>query len=264
MSPYRLAAVIGHPIGHSKSPILHRHWLRQHGIKGDYTALDIAPSDLKTALPLLPKLGFSGVNVTIPHKTAVLDLADEITPTAARIGAANTLTFQNGQIHADNTDAYGFLTNLRTQAPNWTADRPAFVIGAGGAARAVIDGLIEAGVPEIRLTNRTTSKADILAADFPRTVVNADPSDCGLIVNTTSLGMTGHPPLPFDSFDPSTTVADLVYSPLETPLLRDAKAHGCVTVDGLGMLLHQAVPAFHRWFGVRPTVTDTLKQEVLA
>lgn len=263
MTSYRLAAVIGCPIGHSKSPKLHRHWLDVHGIKGDYTALEINPTDLSETLRTLPKLGFCGINVTIPHKTQILTLADEVTPTAARIGAANTVTFQDGKIHADNTDAYGFLTNLKTQAPSWRPDRPAFVIGAGGAARAVVDALIDAGVPEVRVSNRTIAKAESLAADFDRTKVNDDPSDCGLIVNTTSLGMTGQPALDFTVTDPTVTVADLVYSPLETQLLRDAKAAGCATVDGLGMLLHQAVPAFERWFGTRPQVTPALRKEIL-
>lgn len=269
--PYPLAAVIGHPIAHSRSPIMHRHWLAVHRISGDYTALDIASDRLRNALDCLPALGFRGVNLTIPHKRVGIELADNTTEAARKIGAANTLTFTDAGIHADNTDGYGFLTNLQTRAPDWDKTQPALVLGAGGAARAVIWALQHAGVPDIRVTNRSASKARDLASEFG---ISAHPwedraqmlEEIGLLVNTTSLGMTGQPPLQLslDALPAATTVTDIVYTPLETPLLLAAKARGCTTVDGLGMLLHQGAPGFERWFGIRPDVTDALRKAVLA
>lgn len=274
MSAVPLAGVIGHPIGHSRSPALHGHWLRQYGVDGHYVPLDIHPDDLAGCLQSLPRMGFRGANVTIPHKEAALRLADDVTDLARRIGAANTLSFHDGRLHADNTDAVGFIANLRDGCAGWDPrSGPAVVLGAGGAARAVVVGLLDAGAPEIRVLNRTRSRADALVALDPARVVSGDwaavpaaLSDAALLVNTTSLGMTGQPPLALDlsSLPRSAVVTDIVYTPLETALLGAARARGCAVVDGLGMLLHQAVPGFERWFGVRPQVTPALRAAVLA
>lgn len=270
-----LAGVIGSPISHSKSPKLHGHWLRSYGLPGHYIPMDIHYDDLKSALQLLPKLGFVGLNVTLPHKEAVLGLADKVSDQAALIGAANTLTFgKDGQIHADNTDSYGFLANLREGAPDWRADSgPAAVIGAGGASRAVIAALIEAGAPEIRLTNRTRNRAEALRSEFGTKVVVQDWVQAGqmmeeaaLLVNTSSLGMKDGPEfkIPLDDLPNTAVVTDIVYTPLDTGLLKQARAKGCKTVDGLGMLLHQAVPGFERWFGKRPEVTEDTRRVILS
>lgn len=270
-----LAGVIGSPIAHSRSPLLHTHWLKTYGIKGYYIPMDVAQSDLRDVIAALPKAGFVGVNVTIPHKESVLALADVVTDRAALIGAANTLIFRSdGRIHADNTDGYGFIANLRQNAPQWDpTSGPAAVIGAGGAARAVIASLIEVGVPEIRVANRTRMRAETLRQEFGAKVVVNDWVQAGnmlegasTVVNTSSLGMVGKPEfrVPLDAMSPSAVVTDLVYTPLRTHLLEEAASIGCTTVDGLGMLLHQAAPAFERWFGVRPEVDDALRAAVLA
>lgn len=269
-----LAGVIGNPVAHSRSPRLHRHWLARYGIAGDYVPLHVHEPDLAEVVRALPKMGFVGVNITIPHKVAVMELADQISDRAILIGAANTLIFRaDGKIHADNTDGYGFIANLRQGAPAWNpAAGPAAVLGAGGAARAVIESLLEAGVPEILIANRTRNKAEALRQDFGARLIVVDWVQAGnmidesaLVVNTTSLGMTGQAELrvPLDGLRPGQVVTDLVYSPLRTRLLAEAEAAGCVTVDGLGMLLHQAVPAFERWFGVRPEVDEALRAAVL-
>ena len=269
-----LAGVIGSPIAHSRSPRLHTHWLRHYGIAGHYIPMDVAQADLPQVLAALPKAGFVGCNVTIPHKEAVLGLADVVTDRAALIGAANTLIFRpDGRLHADNTDGYGFIANLRQNAPGWApASGPAAVLGAGGAARAVVASLIEVGVPEIRLTNRTRARADALRTEFGAKVVVYDWVQAGnmledavTVVNTTSLGMVGKPEfrVPLDALSPKATVTDLVYTPLRTRLLEEAAEIGCVTVDGLGMLLHQAAPAFERWFGTRPEVDQATRDAVL-
>lgn len=269
-----LAGVIGHPIAHSKSPKLHGHWLKTHGLAGHYIPMDVAPEDLESVLRTLPKAGYVGANVTVPHKEAALRLADHVSDRAAKIGAANTLVFQDdGSIHADNTDGYGFMENLRAGAPDWNPeDGPAVVFGAGGAARAVLQALVDAGVPEILLTNRTRERADQLKEEFGPRIKVVDWVKAGnvienaeLVVNTTSLGMQGQPELrvPLDGLQPGAVVTDLVYAPLKTRLLRTAEEAGCTTVDGLGMLLHQAVPGFERWFGHRPEVTDDLRAAVL-
>lgn len=269
-----LAGVIGTPIGHSKSPQLHGHWLHTHGLKGAYIPMDVAQADLRDVLLTLPKMGFVGVNITIPHKEAVLEIADLITDRATLIGAANTLIFRrDGKIHADNTDGYGFIENLKAGAPGWQpASGPAAVLGAGGACRAVIASLLDAGVPHILLSNRTRVRAEKLASDFGQRVEVVDWVQAGnmiedavLTVNTTSLGMIGKPDLrvPLDGLRPGSVVTDLVYAPLKTRLLQAAEDAGCVTVDGLGMLLHQAVPAFERWFGVRPTVDAAARAAAL-
>ncbi len=270
-----LACVIGHPIAHSRSPALHGYWLKRYGIRGHYIPVDIAPLELPDLLRTLPRLGFVGANVTIPHKEAILGIADIVTDRAALIGAANTLIFRkDGKIHADNTDGSGFIANLRQNAPHWLpSSGPAVVLGAGGAARAVIAALIEVGVPEIRLTNRTRARADALRSDFGAKVhvhewVQAANllEDAATLVNTTSLGMTGKADLTLslDRLSPYALVTDLVYTPLKTQLLIEAEARGNTVVDGLGMLLHQAAPGFERWFGLRPEVDDATRKAVLS
>ncbi len=269
-----LAGVIGFPIGHSRSPQLHNHWLRKYGLRGQYVPMNIKHSDLEDAIGALPKLGFVGVNVTIPHKEAVLWLADLVTDRAALIGAANTLIFRDdGKLHADNTDGYGFVENLRQNAPEWDPKSGhAAVIGSGGAARAVVASLIEVGVPEIYISNRTRARAEALRSEFGARVTVFEWVQAGrmmkgakLVVNATSLGMESNPefPVPLDALSSDAVVNDLVYTPLETPLLRHAAGIGCKTVDGLGMLLHQAVPAFERWFNTRPEIDDETRQIVL-
>lgn len=269
-----LAGVIGTPIAHSKSPRLHQHWLRRYGIAGYYIPMDVASDDLEAVLETLPKLGFVGLNVTIPHKERILTLADVVSDRAALIGAANTILFRSdGKVHADNTDGYGFIENLRQGAPDWSPKSgAAAVIGAGGAARAIVTALIDAGAPEIRISNRTKSRAETLRQEFGVKIKVYDWVQAGnmfegatTVVNTSSLGMQGKPPLriPLDGIEKTAVVTDLVYAPLETELLAYASSIGCRTVDGLGMLLHQAAPGFERWFGVRPEVDQDLRQAVL-
>nr|WP_325252606.1 shikimate dehydrogenase [Amylibacter sp.] len=269
-----LAAVIGWPIAHSKSPRIHGYWLAQLGIAGQYVPLGIPADDFAEAMVQLPKLGFVGANVTIPHKEQALELATEVTERARMIGAANTLTFlPEGGFRADNTDGIGFIDNLRQNAPDWVAsDGPALVLGAGGASRAVLWSLLDAGVPQILLANRTKARADQLAHESGSKISVIDWSDISgatkqvsTIVNTTSLGMDGQPPLDITlNCAAGTLVTDLVYVPMITPLLQQAIDKGLPTVDGLGMLLHQAAPGFQAWFGTSPTVDDALRQVVLA
>lgn len=269
-----LAGVIGSPIAHSKSPQLQGHWLKTYGISGYYIPMDVSVQDLETVIRSLPKMGFVGVNVTIPHKEAVMTIADLVTDRAILIGAANTLIFRkDGKIHADNTDGYGFIENLKAGAPNWNPrSGPAAILGAGGAARAVIASLLDAGVPEILLSNRTRVRADKLKSDFGSRIRVYDWVQAGnmldhahLVVNTTSLGMIGKSEMrvPLDGLQPGAVVTDLVYAPLKTRLLETAEQMGCVTVDGLGMLLHQAVPGFERWFGKRPEVDRATRAAAL-
>lgn len=270
-----LAGVLGWPVAHSRSPRLHGHWLKRYGIAGHYVPLPVRPEHLAEVLRSLPKLGFVGVNVTIPHKEAVLALADVVTDRAALIGAANTLILRpDGKIHADNTDGYGFIANLRQNAPNWRPESgPAAVIGAGGAARAVVASLLDAGVSEVRIANRTRIRAEQIRAEFGARVVVYDWGQAAnmlegvaTVVNATSLGMEGKAALrvPLDALSPGSLATDLVYTPLDTPFLVEARRRGCQTVDGLGMLLHQAAPGFERWFGHRPEVDDDLRAIVLA
>jgi len=269
-----LAGVIGHPVAHSRSPRLHAHWLRMLGLRGFYIPMDVASADLENVVRTLPKMGFVGVNITIPHKEKVLAIADLVTDRATLIGAANTLIFRkDGKIHADNTDGYGFMANLRQNAPGWRPDAgPAAVLGAGGAARAIVAALLDAGVPEVILCNRTRVRAELIKQDFGTRIRVEDWVQAGnileeaaTVVNTTSLGMVGHPELrvPLDGLRKEALVTDLVYSPLQTRLLRVATEMGCMTVDGLGMLLHQAVPGFERWFGIRPQVDEATRAAVL-
>ncbi|QQA42775.1 shikimate dehydrogenase [Pelagovum pacificum] len=270
-----LAGVIGHPVAHSLSPKLHKFWLRRYGLPGDYVPLQVADHNLAEVVRMLPKAGFVGANVTIPHKVSIMQIADHVSDRAILIGAANTLIFRSdGKIHADNTDHYGFLENIRQAAPDWKAsDGPATVLGAGGAARAVISSLLDAGVPEILLSNRTKQKAEGLRQEFGSRINVIDwvqaanvLEDSATVVNTTSLGMTGSPELKLslDGLRSGTVVSDLVYVPLRTNLLQEAEARGCIAVDGLGMLLHQAVPAFERWFGTRPDVDEDVRQAILS
>lgn len=270
-----LAGVIGNPISHSRSPLIHGHWLKKYGLKGYYVPMHVEHEDLEAVLRNLPKLGFRGINVTIPHKVSVLSIADHVTDRATLIGAANTLTFTaEGKIHADNTDGYGFIASLKQGAPTWNAKSgPALVFGAGGASRAVICSLLDAGAPEIILTNRTRHNADMLKCEFGARIrviewVQAGNAveDAATIVNTTSLGMSGKTEfrVPLDGLKASSVVTDIVYEPLETTLLRTAREAGCVTVDGLGMLLHQAAPGFERWFGKMPEVDEETRRIALS
>lgn len=269
-----LAGAIGDPIAQSRSPRLHGHWLQRYRIDGHYVPLHVTPDNLAKTLRLLPDLGFRGLNCTIPHKEAVFQLADDVTDRAGAVQAANTLTFaEDGRILADNTDGYGFISNLRQQAPAWDADGPALVLGAGGAARGIVAALLAAGVPQITLANRTVERAQALAALFDNRVDTCAWSDgperlgeSRLLINTTSLGMTGQPPLRFDlgTMAEGTTVSDIVYAPLMTPLLVEAQRNGAQVVEGLGMLLHQAVPGFESWFGKTPVVDEALRAAVLS
>lgn len=269
-----LAGVIGLPIAHSRSPRLHGHWLRRYRLPGHYIPMPVLPEHLAEVLRVLPQAGFVGLNVTIPHKEAVLTLADTVTDRAALIGAANTLIFRpDGKIHADNTDGYGFIANLRQNAPDWVPEAgPAAVIGAGGAARAVVASLLDSGVPELRIANRTRLRAEQIKAEFGARLVVYEWAQLGnmldgaaTVVNATSLGMEGKQPLrvPLDALSPDALVTDLVYTPLMTPLLTEAQERGCRIVDGLGMLLHQAAPGFERWFGHRPEIDDETRRVVL-
>lgn len=269
-----LAGVIGFPISHSKSPRLHRYWLKKYGRLGHYVPLHIHEDNLETTLRTMPKMGFVGVNVTIPHKTNVMSIADHISDRATLIGAANTLNFrEDGSIYADNTDGYGFMSNIKQNAPEWDpAAGPAAIFGAGGAARAIIVALADAGVPEIMLSNRTKPKAEALKAEFGARIRVVDWVQAGnmlddavTVINTTSLGMVGAPEfrVPLDGLKPGMVVTDIVYTPLKTRLLLEAERAGCTVVDGLGMLLHQGVPGFERWFGVRPEVDEGLRQVMM-
>lgn len=269
-----LAAVIGHPIAHSRSPRLHGYWLRRYGINGHYVPMDVAPENLAEVIGAMRKMGFKGANVTIPHKETVMRLVDTLTDSAKAIGAVNTLVFKDdGTVAGDNTDGYGFIENLRQGAPDWQGDSgSALVLGAGGAARAIVFSLLEAGVPKVMIANRTRDRAEKLREDFGVAVEVIDWSDAesamaeaATLVNTTALGMTGKAPLTLslDAISKETVVTDIVYTPLKTDLLRQAEIAGCRTVDGLGMLLHQAVPGFEAWFGKRPEVDADLREEVL-
>lgn len=275
MEPPPLAGVLGWPISHSLSPRLHGHWLRTYRLDGHYVPIAVAPGTLAESLRALALLGFRGVNVTLPHKEAALACATTRTARATAIGAANTLTLTpHGAIHADNTDGYGFTANIRQQAPHWDAGSgPALVLGAGGAARAIVAALLDAGAPQVRIANRSRDRAETLAAAFGARARIVDWADMGAaaagtatLVNTTSLGMTGQPELhiPLDAAPGSAVVCDIVYRPLETRLLEAARARGMTAVDGLGMLLHQAAPGFETWFGHKPEVNDALRAAVLA
>jgi shikimate dehydrogenase len=271
----RRACVIGWPVEQSRSPAIHNYWLKQYKIDGVYSAEAVRPEEFAAFLASLAAKGYAGANVTLPHKEAALRLADSVDASADAIGAANTLWLDEaGKLHASNTDAYGFTTNLEQQAPGWNdSKRPVIVLGAGGAARAILYGLIEGGVGEILLLNRSRDRAEALAKVFGRKVELHDwnmrkeaLAGGGLLVNTTSLGMMGKPALEIDlaALPKDAVVADIVYNPLETELLAAARARGNRVVDGLGMLLYQAVPGFECWFGVRPEVTPELRKQIAA
>jgi len=272
------AFVVGHPIKHSRSPLIHGYWLRQHGLGGSYERIDVAPSDFPAFLRSFPQQGFAGGNVTIPHKEAAFAGVDRRTARAERVRAVNTLWVENGVLWGDNTDVAGFVDNLdATLGTGWEQSvGTVLVIGAGGAARAVIAGLQDRAFERIVVVNRTLEKARELAASLSRpdgptleAAAFAERRDlvraAGLIVNTTSLGMAGQPTLDLGLADarPDAVVADIVYVPLKTPLLREAESRGLRIVTGLGMLLHQAVPGFAQWFGVTPLVTPELEALIL-
>ena len=269
------AGVVGWPITHSKSPLIFEHWFHRHGIPGRYCHLEVSAEHFSEVFGTLPKAGFRGVNVTVPHKVSALACSDRATDRAQRIGAANMIRFSaEGEIIADNTDGYGFLENLRSGCPAWDpSSGPAVVLGAGGAARAILDALGDAGAPRIRLLNRTRQKADDLAREMTAPIEVVEWSeregalaDAATLVNSTSLGMVGQPDLEIrlDELPPSALVTDIVYSPLRTDLLAQAEGRGNPVVDGLGMLLHQARPAFHAWFGEDPTVDESLRKVCLS
>jgi shikimate dehydrogenase len=271
--PAPRAFVIGFPIGHSRSPLIHGFWLRQYGIAGSYEAVEVRPEGLTAFLTELREAGFAGGNVTIPHKEATFDFVGRRDAAAEEIGAVNTLWFEDDILCGGNTDAFGFAANLDDCAPGWDKARCALVLGAGGASRAVIHALKSRGFDDIRIVNRTFSRAAELVARFGAGVsahrwdaADELAADAGLIVNSTSLGMSGRGDLDLDlSMVRDDAVAtDLIYVPLETPLLRKARERGLRTVDGLGMLLHQAAPGFARWFGVTPSVTAKLRDFILA
>ena len=272
---YRLAGVMGWPVAHSRSPLLHGYWIDRYRLSGAYVLLPVAPEGLGNALRGLAALGFAGCNLTIPHKVTAMQLVDRVDPLARRIGAINTIVVEaDGTLSGYNNDSFGFLQSLRDAKPGWRADAgPVVVLGAGGAARAVVASLAEEGAREIRLINRTHRRAlDI--AHAVGAVVRTLPwarrhdalADAALLVNTTSQGMAGEPPLDLSlaALPKHALVTDLVYVPLETPLLAAARAHGNATVDGLGMLLNQARPAFRAWFGVMPEITPELRRAVQA
>ena len=271
----RLAGVMGWPVAHSLSPRLHGHWLRRYEIDGAYVPLPVLPERLEQALGALPALGFAGINLTIPHKEAAVPLVDRLSAAAERIGAVNTIVIEpDGTLSGDNADGFGFIASLsESRVGRHAAAGPAVVLGAGGAARAIAVALLDAGAPEVRLLNRTAERAHALAAELGGPVHpvewagrSAALADAALLVNTTSLGMHGQPPLDLalDALPPTALVTDVVYTPLTTPLLAVARARGNRVVDGLGMLLHQARPGFRAWFGVDPVVDEDLRTAVLA
>lgn len=270
---FGLAGVMGWPVSHSRSPALHNHWIRHYGLNGAYVLLPVEPGLLPDAVRGLRALGFAGCNLTIPHKVAAMQLVDRVDPLARRIGAINTIVVEkDGSLSGHNHDAFGFIQSLRDEQPGWRADAgPVTVLGAGGAARAVIVSLAEQGARDIRLTNRSADKAQALAQEFGapvRTVPWEDRhealADIALLVNTTNQGMAGQSPLDLslDRLPAHALVSDIIYIPLETPLLAAARQRGNPTVNGLGMLLNQARPAFQSWFGVMPEITPALRRSI--
>ncbi|MDD2878206.1 MAG: shikimate dehydrogenase [Acidiphilium sp.] len=265
----RLAGVIGWPVAHSRSPRLHGTWLARHAIDGAYLPLPVAPADFADCVRALARMGFAGANVTLPHKEAAFAVCNRVDAGAHRAGAVNTLIFRGGRIIGSNTDGVGFIANLRAHGVNPAAG-PALILGAGGAARAIGVALVEAGAA-VTFCNRTADRAAMLASLVPGATIgwearHAAVADHALVVNTTALGMAGQPPLDLDldAAEPTLAVADIVYVPLETPLLAAARARGLLAVGGLGMLLHQAVPGFAAWFGVTPVVDEAIYRIVAA
>ena len=272
---FLLAGVMGWPVMHSRSPMLHTYLMKQHGLIGTYVPLAIKPENLAGALRGLAPLGFSGCNITIPHKEQALQIVDHVDEVARRIGAVSCITVRpDATLAATNNDAFGFVQNILQQQPAWRADAgPAVVIGAGGGARAVVYSLAERGAKEIRVVNRTRARADALVREFGGPVSSVEWADRGralgdaaMLVNTTSQGMVGQPPLdlPLDTLPTRALVSDIVYVPVETPLLAAARRRGNPTVDGLGMLLHQVRPAWQAWFGIDPQITPELRAHVEA
>jgi shikimate dehydrogenase len=266
---------MGWPVAHSRSPVIHNHWIRQYGLNGSYVLLPVQPGNLKDALKGLKALGFAGCNVTIPHKVEAMKLMDHVDPVAQRMGAINTIVVQpDGTLSGFNNDGFGYIQSLRDAKPDWRADAgPVAVIGAGGASRAVVLSLLDEGAKEIRLINRTRSKAQDLADQFGVRVKVCDWSerheslaDVALLVNTTNQGMHGQPALDLrlDRLPVTALVSDTIYIPQETPLLAQARERGNRTVNGLGMLLNQARPAFKAWFGVLPEITPELHRAIAA
>lgn len=271
---FHLAGVAGTPIGHTSSPVIHNYWMKMYALKGSYIPINVSRKDFRQVLTTLPLMGFRGLNVTIPHKEAAIRYADGVSDTAAVIGAANTIIFsRDGSSFADNTDGIGFMTNLKKQAPEWDAKAgPALVMGAGGAARAIVHSLLWEGVPVIFLTNRTRERAEMLIEDFGNRVKLLDATGISgilpsimTVVNTTSLGMTGQSPIvfPYSRLNTKSLVIDVVYNPFETEFLLGAANRGCKVVDGLGMLLYQAAQSFYYWFNIMPEVTPELRRKVL-
>lgn len=268
------ACVIGWPIEHSRSPAIHGYWLKRYGIDGSYTKEAVRPEQIEAFLRGMAAAGIVGCNATIPHKEAAYRIADERDASAIAVGAANTLWVENERLCASNTDTYGYMTYLSLQAEDWKRrDAPVSILGAGGAARAIVHGFLEAGVPEIRVFNRSGARAEALAQEFgprvktmPWETRSRAATESSVLVNTTVVGLKGEGTLDVDftDFHPDCIVSDIVYVPLETSLIREARRHGLRTVDGLGMLLHQAVPGFEKWFGVRPEVTDELYEMIAA
>ena len=270
-----IAGVLGNPIAHSKSPILHQFWLKQNKIKGFYIPLKVSENDLEMTLRNLPKIGFSGVNVTVPHKESVMSLAKIKTERASLIGSANTLTFlPEGGFKADNTDGYGFMKNFEEQFPVWDPkEAKVLILGAGGACRAVIGALLESGVEKLHVTNRTQKRAKDLQVFFNSQIELIEWSqkeellkNVNTVINATTLGMVGSDELQFSlsKANENTTIVDLVYNPINTPLLAEAHKKGCHVVNGIGMLLHQATPGFKEWYGVKPTITKELLNRVMS
>jgi shikimate dehydrogenase len=263
------AFVAGWPISHSLSPLLHGYWLKKHAVDGSYEPVAVPPDRFVPFLQDMAASGYAGGNITIPHKEAAFRVCHNVDESAAAVGAVNTVWMEGGTIHGSNSDVHGFLANLDERAPGWDRAERALVLGAGGASRAALHALLSRNIARIVLANRTRARAESLAAIAPTAIsviewseLAGEATDCGLIVNTTPLGMTGQPPLEFDpAVAPAGTVVnDLVYNPLRTGLLEAAAAAGLVAVDGLGMLLHQAVPGFEKWFGIRPRVDAGLRQ----
>jgi shikimate dehydrogenase len=262
------ACVIGWPITHSRSPLIHGYWLQQYGIEGSYTKEPVRPEELQSFLGSLRERGYEGCNVTVPHKERAFALSAIRDRSATSIGAANTIWLDGDRLACSNTDSYGFMANLESRAPAWrTLSGPILILGAGGSARAVVFAFLEAGRTDVRIFNRSLTRAEQIASHFGEAVTawpwparNDHVPEAALIVNTTTLGMNGEgsPEIDFARARAAVVAADLVYVPLETEFLRSARAHGLIAVDGLGMLLHQAVPGFEKWFGIRPQVTPEL------
>ena len=274
-TPFVLAGVMGWPVAHTRSPAIHNHWIARYGLKGAYVQMPVHPDRLEAAMRGLHALGFAGCNVTVPHKVSAMALMDELHPAARRVAAINTVVVQpDGRLLGMNNDGAGYIQSLRDTDPTWRGDAgPALILGAGGAARAIVVALLDEGVPELRITNRTMERAQVLAEAFgdrvkvvPWSERNDAMAGVSLLVNTTTLGMHGQPPLDvaLDALPLAAMVSDAIYIPMETPLLTQARLRGQRTVNGLGMLINQARPAFASWFGVLPDITPELRTAIQA